>query len=93
MTKQQLWQTVYIEAMKQGRMSKPKELADQAVKEFEERFEGESEYDLFKKVLFRFKGLKVNYTNEGSSDYVDITIRDSTFSFGFDNGKLVDIAT
>jgi len=39
MTKQQLWQTVYIEAMKQGRMSKPKELADQAVKEFEERFE------------------------------------------------------
>ena len=39
MTIKKLWQTVYIEAMRQGRMNDPKELADKAVKEFEDRFE------------------------------------------------------
>ncbi len=45
MTKQDLWQAVYIEAMRQGRMTDPKELADKAVKDYEERFEREAYID------------------------------------------------
>lgn len=39
MTKQHLWQAVYIEAMRQSRINDPKELADKAVKDYEDRFE------------------------------------------------------
>ena len=39
MTKQEFWSIVYIEAMRQGRMNNPKELADKAVDDFEKRFD------------------------------------------------------
>lgn len=38
MTKEHLWQSVYIEAMRQSRIGDPKELADKAVKDFESIF-------------------------------------------------------
>jgi len=79
--------------MRQSRITDPKELADKAVKDYEERFGRESEYDFFKKVLLRFNELKMNHTKEEYSDYIDITIRDRTFSFGFEHGKLTSIAT
>lgn len=47
MTKQTLWTEVYIEAMRQSRITNPKELADKAVKDYEERFEDENTTDNF----------------------------------------------
>ena len=95
MTKEHLWQSVYIEAMRQSRIGDPKELADKAVKDYEERFPDKNEYDLFKEVLHRFDNVDCNiiYTNDDQTDIIDLYIRSKcAISFAFDSGNLVSIA-
>ena len=56
MTKQEFWQTVYIEAMRQSKMKDPKEWANKAVAAFENNFEQEEQSETFTQAG-RFKRL------------------------------------
>ena len=90
MTKQELWSTVYIEAMRQGRMNNPKELADQAVAAFENNFEQEDQSEPFTQAG-RFKRLLEELGVEIFCNYDDgvssILICGTELKFYFTNGE------